>query len=78
MAFSTWAVELQRFKDAINAVPISQLLKAGYSDAKGQLITFRRFADIEAHVEYLERRVLEESRPGGRRSGFISSGYRGR
>jgi len=76
--FTTWAAELQRFKNAIASTPQSELLKAGYSDGRGQLITFRRLSDIQNHISFLEEKAAAEANPGGKRTPFFLSGYRGR
>lgn len=78
MAFTTWAAELQRFKDALANQPTDMLLKAGYSKGDGQNVTFKRYEDIQLHLKYLEQKATAESNSGGRRRMLLPIGYGGR
>jgi hypothetical protein len=77
-SFVSWAVELQRFKDAMANQPSDVLLKAGYTNAAGQTVTFKRYEDLHLHLNYLTTQASKEANPGGRRRLFMPIGYRGR
>lgn len=79
MAFTTWAAELTRLKDAIAAQGMDKLLQAGYTNASGQTYTFKRYEDIQSQIKFLEQRVSTESNAsGGRRRFSLQVGYGGR
>lgn len=77
MAFTTWAAELARFKDALANQSTDTLLKLGWTRADGQSHTFRKYKDIMDYLKFLEDEALKESQ-GGKRSRPFSFGYSGR
>ena len=77
-AFTTWAAELQRFKDAVASRDSESLLQSGYTNSQGQSVTFSGLDAIQRHIEFLEGKASQESNSGGRRSGFFTCGYRSR
>ena len=77
MSFSSWTEELARFKNALANMKETELLQSGYTDARGQTVTFKKFSDIHSHLDYLQKKADEESQTGGRRSAPFVAGFGG-
>ena len=77
MAFTTWAAELQRFRDAVASQDEDSILKKSITDSRGNRVEFKSFQDIQAHLRSLEELAATESNTGGKRTGFITAGYNG-
>jgi len=77
LAFTTWAAEVTRLKNALASQSGETLLQKGYTDPKGKSVTFRSLDEVRYYLKFLEQKASEES-SGGKRSRIASMGYRGR
>ena len=75
MAFTTWAAELARYKDAISQTPKERLLQSGYTDGQGHTVNYKTFQDISNYEKFLERQAQRESNSGNRRTITFAVGY---
>lgn len=75
MAFTNWAAELTRFRDALANQPKDQLLMSSYTDGHGQAVNLKSLDEIQRYEKFLERNVAQESASGSRRTISFAVGY---
>lgn len=75
--FSSWAAELERFRNALSSQSQETLLQAGWTSGSGQTVTFKRWEDVIGWLHELEAKAAAEANSGGKRRMMISMGYAG-
>lgn len=75
--FVSWTAELARFKNALANQKPEALLQSGYTDARGQTVTFKKWKDVMNWLDRLETKAAAEALPGGRRRMTMTMGAGG-
>ena len=79
MAFTTYAAELIRFKDAVNNLGPNELMLKRYEDPNGVEKEFKSLTDIRTWIKYLEEQAALEANTGAiKKTRMTGMGYAGR
>ena len=78
MAFISWSDELSKFKEAFASRGAEAMMKSGWTDGRGQSVTFRRLDDVQNHLSWLEARADQEANASVRGRNIFQAGYGGR